>query len=171
MKEIVCISGKGGTGKTSIVASFASMAEGCVLADCDVDAPDLHLVLQPRVIHKGDFKGGKRAVIDARRCNSCGICFNICRFDAIVENGSDSHPFSIDPIACEGCGVCVHFCPEDAIGFGEVVNGEWYISETVYGPMVHASLGVAEGTPRLLWYRGGRFSDGMGRGAHQTSIR
>lgn len=144
MKEIVCISGKGGTGKTSLVASFASLANGCVLADCDVDAPDLHLVLKPTVLLKEDFKGGKRARIEADRCNACGVCFNLCRFDAIVEGGPDSQPFFVDPIACEGCGVCAHFCPQDAIRFEEVVNGQWYISETRYGPMVHASLGVAE---------------------------
>ena len=148
MKEMVCISGKGGTGKTSLVASFAAMAENAILADCDVDAPDLHLILKPRKLHTENFKGGKRARIDPGQCNACGTCLKLCRFGAIMEtdpSGSQTaHRFKVDPIACEGCGVCAHFCPQGAIRFEEVVNGQWYISETRYGPMVHAALGIAE---------------------------
>ncbi len=148
MKELVCISGKGGTGKTSLVASFAAMAENIVLADCDVDAPDLHLVLKPDVLRTEDFKGGKRARIEQEKCNECGKCIELCRFHAIIENnrsGSQSaHNFRVDPIACEGCGICAHFCPQNAIKFEEVVNGKWFISQTRYGPMVHAALGIAE---------------------------
>jgi len=148
MKEIVVISGKGGTGKTSVVASFAALAEKPVLADCDVDAADLHLVLSPQINQRHDFSGGKGAKIAPEKCTGCGICFDLCRFDAIHEGTTfDEFPkvnYTIDEIACEGCGVCAWFCPEKAIAFEEVVNGEWYISETRYGPMVHAKLGIAE---------------------------
>lgn len=148
MKELVCISGKGGTGKTSLVASFASMARNCVLADCDVDAPDLHLILKPDVLRAMDFKGGMRARIEPEKCNECGTCLKLCRFNAIAKSipsvSSSSKNFQVDPIACEGCGVCAHFCPQNAILFEEVVNGQLYISETRYGPMTHATLGIAE---------------------------
>jgi MinD superfamily P-loop ATPase len=148
MRELVIISGKGGTGKTSIVASFAALAERCVLADADVDASDLHLVLEPKVIEREDFSGSSRATILSGRCSACGECEEICRFDAITYddpgNGRVKRAYRIDPIACEGCGVCAYFCPEDAIAFGPVVNGQLFISETRHGPMVHAELGVAE---------------------------
>lgn len=146
MKELVVISGKGGTGKTSIVASFAALAEKSVLADCDVDAADLHLLLEPHIQDKHKFKAGKKAVIREKDCTACGICLDYCRFDAV--RNTDGKPgednFSIDPISCEGCGVCVHFCPEKAIDFIEKTCGEWFISETRHGPMVHARLGIAE---------------------------
>jgi len=148
VKELVVISGKGGTGKTSIVASFAALAKGKVLADCDVDAPDLYLILQPHILRREPFSGGKKARIEPELCTACGICEDVCRFDAVIhqttESGGAADTFTIDPIACEGCGVCVHFCPEDAIPFEEVVNGEWFVSETRHGPMVHARLGIAE---------------------------
>jgi len=147
MRELVVISGKGGTGKTSIVASFAALAEKAVLADCDVDAADLHLVLEPKIIRREDFTGGKRARIKAGHCTACGKCEELCRFDAIYfdgpGNGKVDKTFRIDPIACEGCGVCVWFCAETAIEFGPEVNGEWFVSETRHGPMVHAKLGIA----------------------------
>ena len=147
-KELVVISGKGGTGKTSVVASFAVLAEGAVLADCDVDAADLHLVLEPKIVRREDFSGGKRARIVSERCTACGKCEELCRFDAIYFGGPGNDrvekTFCVDPIACEGCGVCAWFCPEKAIEFGPVVNGEWFVSETRCGPMVHARLGVAE---------------------------
>ena len=147
MKELVVISGKGGTGKTSLVACFAALAESKVLADCDVDAADLHMVVGTRIHHRESFRGGKKAGIVAERCNECGECEKVCRFDAISTDGNTSGPvtFKIDLIACEGCGVCTHFCPVDAIEFEEVVNGEWFVSETRHGPMVHAQLGIAEG--------------------------
>lgn len=146
MKEIVVISGKGGTGKTSIVASFAVLAASKVLADCDVDAADLHLVLEPQIRSHGEFRGGRKAVIREEDCVACGACLARCRFDAVRMNGAQAGEatFTIDPISCEGCGVCVHFCPVNAIDFPEQVNGEWFVSETRCGPMVHARLGIAE---------------------------
>ena len=148
MKELVVISGKGGTGKTSIVASFAVLAGKAALADCDVDAPDLPLVLEPVVHRREPFSGGMRARIRSGHCNACGKCEEICRFDAILYdgpgNGDVDRTFRVDPIACEGCGICAWYCAEDAIEFGPVVNGEWLVSVTRYGPMVHARLGIAE---------------------------
>jgi MinD superfamily P-loop ATPase len=147
-KELTVISGKGGTGKTSLVASFAALCRRSVLADCDVDAADLHLVLEPRVVRREVFAGGKRARIKAGHCTACGKCEEVCRFDAILfdgpGNGVLEKTFRVDPVACEGCGVCAWFCTEGAIEFGPVVNGEWFISETRFGPMVHAKLGIAE---------------------------
>jgi len=147
-KELIVISGKGGTGKTSIVASFAALAQRAVVADCDVDAADLHLVLNPRIEKRGTFSGGSRARIKPGHCTACDICEELCRFDAIYYdgpgNGRVPKTFRVDPIACEGCGVCAHFCPEHAIDFAPVVNGQWFVSETRCGSMVHAKLGVAE---------------------------
>jgi MinD superfamily P-loop ATPase len=147
-KELVVISGKGGTGKTSIVASFAALAEKVVLADCDVDAADLHLVLEPKIARRESFSGGKRARIKSGHCTTCGKCEELCRFDAIYFDGPGNDKldktFCVDPIACEGCGVCAWFCAEDAIEFAPAVNGEWYVSDTRHGPMVHAKLGIAE---------------------------
>lgn len=138
MKELVVISGKGGTGKTSLLAAFAALAENKVLADADVDAADLHLILNPDVQESHDFESGHTAVIAEERCNRCGLCRDLCRFEAIDED------FRVDPIACEGCGVCVHFCPEEAVDFPLNRCGDWYVSETRFGPMVHARLGIAE---------------------------
>lgn len=147
MRQLVIISGKGGTGKTSLVASFAALAESAVLADCDVDAADLHLVVQPSLVSREDFLGGKCATIDSERCTDCGICEDLCRFDAIGPSslGFDSEPgnLTVDPIACEGCGVCAWFCAEDAIDLVPTTDGESYLSETRFGPMVHARLGPA----------------------------
>jgi MinD superfamily P-loop ATPase len=138
MKELIIISGKGGTGKTSIVAGFASLAENKVLCDADVDAADLHLVAAPKVRERHGFQGGSKAVIVKDRCIECGECKDLCRWDAISDD------FVVDPIGCEGCGVCVYFCPEKAIDFPANNCGEWFISETRFGPMVHARLGIAE---------------------------
>ncbi|MFH1731129.1 MAG: ATP-binding protein [Planctomycetota bacterium] len=147
MKELVVISGKGGTGKTSVVASFAALAESKVIADCDVDAADLHLVLAPNIKHREEFSASKQAMIDQERCTACGKCEEVCQFDAIhldePKTGVLGKTYRVDPIACEGCSVCVRFCPADAILFGDVVSGEWFISDTRHGPMVHAKLGVA----------------------------
>jgi len=185
MQELVVISGKGGTGKTSLAASFAVLADRPVIADCDVDAADLHLVLSPRVKERHEFRSGHEAVIRQDDCTGCGACLANCRFGAVLtpavqdewrmsgrmrmncsdcaycERSCDSRTnaiigemkealgktrsaaYAIDPIACEGCGVCVRFCPEKAIDFPERLSGEWMVSETRCGPMVHASLGVA----------------------------
>jgi MinD superfamily P-loop ATPase len=147
MKELVVISGKGGTGKTSIVASFASLAEKAVIVDCDVDAADLHLVLQPQVQRREDFTAGSKARIKPGHCTACGKCEELCRFDAIYfdgpGNGRVPRTFRVDTIACEGCGVCFDFCDDKAIEFEPAVCGQWFISQTRCGPMVHAKLGVA----------------------------
>ncbi|MDD5022188.1 MAG: P-loop NTPase [Endomicrobiaceae bacterium] len=139
--EIVIISGKGGTGKTSICASFAALAKNSVIADCDVDASDLHLILKPQVKEKGDFSGGQRAEIQQYKCTNCGACYDSCQFNAVIRNGV---VYKINPIACEGCGVCELICKDHAVIMNDAVNGEWYISDTRFGPMSHAKLGVAE---------------------------
>lgn len=148
MKELVVISGKGGTGKTSIVASLAELSGRCVVADCDVDAADLHLVLSPNVLRRERFSAGQRARVDRERCTACGTCRKLCRFDAILEDGpgGDKMPgaFRADPVACEGCGVCAWFCPEQAVELTPVIAGEWFVSDTRCGPMVHAKLGMAQ---------------------------
>jgi MinD superfamily P-loop ATPase len=144
MKELVVISGKGGTGKTSVVAAFASLASREVLADCDVDAADLHLILQPEIRSRHEFRSGHEACIDQKACSRCGSCLSRCRFDAIRwANADGSIVYSVDPVACEGCGVCVDVCPAKAIRFPERVAGEWFISDTRHGPLVHARLGIA----------------------------
>ncbi len=138
MRELIVISGKGGTGKTSLAAAFASLSENRVLCDADVDAADLHLLMAPDIKMRSDFQGGGVAVINKEKCSECGLCRDLCRFDAISEN------YEVDPIGCEGCGVCVDFCPEQAIDFPVKTCGEWFISETRFGPMIHARLGIAE---------------------------
>jgi MinD superfamily P-loop ATPase len=140
VKELVVISGKGGTGKTSLAASFAVLADRPVIADCDVDAADLHLVLLPRVKERHEFRSGHKAIIRQDDCTGCGDCLTHCRFGAVVQYPA---AYTVDPFACEGCGVCVRFCPEKAIDFPERLSGEWMVSETRCGPMVHARLGVA----------------------------
>lgn len=190
MKEIVVISGKGGTGKTSIVASFAALtgstgsrqAGHAVLADCDVDAADLHLVLTPTIRRREEFRCGHEAIIRQKDCIGCGACLARCRFGAVIrfdgkedqsfagattsdDNCADGrerscpvkfvdireaimaagvepkdHAFAIDPTSCEGCGVCVWACPVKAIDFPERLGGEWYVSDTRHGPLVHARL-------------------------------
>lgn len=145
IKELVVISGKGGTGKTSLTASFAVLAGRSVIADCDVDAADLHLVLAPRIKERNEFRSGREAVIRRDACIGCGICLKKCRFDAVIMNKDSKGQtvFSIDPASCEGCGVCVRFCPVQTIAFTERLCGEWMVSETRCGTMVHARLGVA----------------------------
>jgi MinD superfamily P-loop ATPase len=138
MKQLLIISGKGGTGKTVLTASFAALARNKVMVDCDVDASDLHLLLDPEIKEAHIFKSGLSAVIDRKKCTQCGKCREVCRFDAIDED------LNIDRISCEGCAFCSHACPEDAIEMTETVSGEWFISETRFGPFVHAKLGIAE---------------------------
>lgn len=148
MKELAIISGKGGTGKTSVTASFAALAGKSVLADCDVDAADLHLLLKPEIRAKHEFISGREAVIDREKCRGCGLCREVCRFGAVeLRNGKAA----VDPFSCEGCGVCVKFCPEQAIRFPERRCGEWYESTTCYGTMIHARLTpAAENSGKLV---------------------
>ena len=153
MKELVIISGKGGTGKTSLAAAFAVLAERPVIADCDVDAADLHLVLSPSASERHEFRSGHTAVVRQEDCSGCAACLAHCRFNAVRMNGKGAGEArsSVDPVSCEGCGVCVHICPEQAIDFPERICGEWTVSETRCGPMVHARLGVAaENSGRLV---------------------
>jgi MinD superfamily P-loop ATPase len=152
-QELVIISGKGGTGKTSIAASFIALQRDAVVADCDVDAADLHLVLSPEVAQTWPFSGGHEAVIDPEACTGCGLCADLCRFDAVVRvDGVSKDLFEIDPVSCEGCGVCADNCPEGAARMVASVNGEWFISAARHGPMVHARLGVAQENSGKLVY-------------------
>jgi MinD superfamily P-loop ATPase len=157
VKELVVCSGKGGTGKTSLLAAFAALAPGNVCADCDVDAADLHLLLAPLVVRREPFISGREAVIRPDRCNGCGDCAGVCAYGAVLaataapNAAPDAAPYRVDPLACEGCGVCVHFCPEDAIDFPRRRCGTWFVSTTRHGTLVHAELGIAgENSGRLV---------------------
>jgi len=153
MRELVVISGKGGTGKTSITASLACLNSESVIADCDVDASDLHIVLSPIVKRREEFKSGREALIRKDDCITCGTCKEKCRFQAIRKIRLKKHSFAyvVDPLSCEGCGVCVHVCPEKAVDFPERTCGEWMVSETRFGPMAHARLAIgAENSGKLV---------------------
>lgn len=147
MKQLVILSGKGGTGKTSVTAAFAHLASSVdssvkvVLADVDVDAANLELVLAPQVLERQDFWGGKIAKVDRDTCNSCGICQQVCRFDAIHPG---AFTYEVDPIACDGCAACAYQCPEGAITMQPQLAGEWFRSESLYGPLFHAALTPAQ---------------------------
>lgn len=143
MKQMTVISGKGGTGKTTVSAAFASLASGHVLADADVDAANLHLVLDPHIKETEDFYGSRIPVLDRAACDECGLCVTHCRFDAICD-------YRIDPIACEGCGVCAFVCPQGAIRMEEKRCGRCFSSETRFGPLVHARLAAGEGNSGKL---------------------
>ncbi len=136
-REIVVISGKGGTGKTSVCAAFAAIARRAVVCDLDVDVPDLHIVLSPSPRETHDFMGGNKAVIDQEACVQCGQCRELCRFGAVRERGGR---FEVDSLACEGCGVCSALCPRQAIAFPEALCGRWSVSDTRFGTLVHAQL-------------------------------
>jgi MinD superfamily P-loop ATPase len=138
MKQLTVISGKGGTGKTSITAAFASLAKNAVFADCDVDAADLHLILKPQIKKTTEFHGLKIADIDRDKCTNCKKCFESCKFDAINKD------IELIKESCEGCGVCEYVCPVDAIRMVTRASGFAYISETRFGPMAHAVLKTAE---------------------------
>jgi len=137
MKEVVVLSGKGGTGKTTIAASFAALAESKVLVDCDVDAADLYLLLEPQIKQENEFWSGQVAVINKEKCTECGLCQEVCRFGAIED-------YLVDKISCEGCGLCSQVCPVDAVTMQPCMAGHWFISDTRYGTLVHARLGIAE---------------------------
>jgi MinD superfamily P-loop ATPase len=137
MKELVVLSGKGGTGKTTIVASFAAMARNKAMVDCDVDAADLHLLLKPKIKEAREFWSGQKAYIETDKCTRCGLCQEVCRFKAIED-------YIVDRVSCEGCGFCSHICPENAITMRENYSGQWFISKTKYGPLIHARLGIAQ---------------------------
>jgi MinD superfamily P-loop ATPase len=138
LKQITILSGKGGTGKTTITAAFAVLAKKAVVTDCDVDAPDLHMLLHPEIIETKEFRGSKIAVIDETKCVKCGVCREKCRFDAITQN------FTVDPFSCEGCGVCTLVCPVNAVTLTERISGYAYISKIKYGFMAHALLNPGE---------------------------
>ncbi|MBN1119568.1 MAG: ATP-binding protein [Anaerolineae bacterium] len=148
MKQLVILSGKGGTGKTSVTAAFAHLLAQeaspfrSVLADADVDASNLELVLSPEIVSREDFRGGQIAVIDQDRCNACGICQDVCRFDAVLDDGEGG--YRIDPLACDGCAACVYQCPEEAISLHDQVVGQWFRSESRFGPLFHAALRPAQ---------------------------
>ncbi len=151
MKQLVILSGKGGTGKTSVSAAFAHLAyEGSpsfrtVLADADVDAPNLELVLKPNKLEQHAFYGGSVAVIDESLCQGCGICEQVCRFEAVSSPASGNDlTYQVDPIACDGCAACVYQCPEKAIHMETQLAGYWYRSEGCYGPLFHAELRPAQ---------------------------
>jgi MinD superfamily P-loop ATPase len=137
LKQITVLSGKGGTGKTTLVASFAVLAQEIVVTDCDVDAPDLHLLLKPEIMKTQEFRGSKLAAIDEEKCIQCSKCEDACRFNAIEK-------ILVDPVLCEGCGVCAYICPVEAIELKERISGYAYISKTKYGPMSHARLNPGE---------------------------
>ncbi len=143
--EIVVISGKGGTGKTVLTASLAFLAENKITADCDVDAPDMHLLLQPEIVREEIFSGMKVAQIDPEKCTGCGKCAEVCRFGAVKVVESDhGTDYSIDPLGCEGCGVCVWMCPAEAITSQGSTGGKWFVSDTRFGKFVHAQLEPAQ---------------------------
>lgn len=141
LPEIVILSGKGGTGKTSITASFAALAKNAVFVDCDVDAADLHLILSPTKTHAEKFSSGNKAVVNTEYCTSCGICKELCSFSAI-DLIHDT--FQIDEYACEGCGLCIAACPSDAIQMQVHNRNNIYFADTRFGPMVYGELGIAE---------------------------
>jgi MinD superfamily P-loop ATPase len=138
MKSILVISGKGGTGKTMLAASFAALAKSAVIADCDVDAADMHLMLNPVIKDRHDFFGGKKAFIEKPACIKCNKCVINCRFEAI------SRDFVVNPMNCEGCGLCFQLCPAEAIRMNVNKAGEWFVSATPYGALIHAKLGAGE---------------------------
>jgi MinD superfamily P-loop ATPase len=137
LKQITVISGKGGTGKTTLTASFAALAGNVVVADCDVDAPNLHMLLKPEIVSTQEFRGGKKATINETKCTKCGECEKKCRFSAIKA-------LKVDRVLCEGCGVCAYVCPAGAVDLREEVSGYAYVSKTAYGFMSHARLSPGE---------------------------
>lgn len=142
MKEITILSGKGGAGKTSVAAALASVAQNTVFCDNDVDASDLHLIFNPKIIEQYKFSSGTTAIIDSETCTNCGLCKENCHFDAIKIIALSQH--EINPYLCEGCRLCERICPEKAITSVQNNNNEWYVSETRFGTLVHAKMGPGE---------------------------
>lgn len=142
MKEITILSGKGGTGKTSVTAALVSVAKNAVFCDCDVDAADLHLLMDPKVKHSYSYNSGLTALIDKEKCTACGICLQNCRFEAITRD--EKGDFSINPYQCEGCRLCERLCPEIAIRTEKNENNHWFISDTRFGTFIHARMGPGE---------------------------
>ncbi len=142
MREITILSGKGGTGKTSVTAALASIAKDAIFCDNDVDAADLHLILSPTVIEEHVFSGGWTASIEETACIDCGICTDHCRFDAIHRNIFNN--LEINPFKCEGCRLCERICPVQAISSVKSNNNRWFVSDTRFGTLVHAKMGPGE---------------------------
>ncbi len=145
MKQLVILSGKGGTGKTTVAAALAHLASQelpVVLADADVDASNLELVLDPAKQEEHDFMGGQVAIIDSEACTACGACYGVCRFDAVLRPSDTpfTYAYRVDPLACEGCAACYYQCPDDAIRMEEQLAGRWFRSDTRFGPLFHAHL-------------------------------
>jgi MinD superfamily P-loop ATPase len=150
VKQLVILSGKGGTGKTSVAAALAHLAASgdhpvrAVLADADVDAANLELVLDPSRLGAHDFIGGGVAIVDPAKCEGCGVCIEVCRFDAISEASPEAKTPNVDPIACDGCAACVYQCPTGAIRMESQTAGQWFRSDSRYGPLFHAALRPAQ---------------------------
>jgi len=155
LSEIAVISGKGGTGKTTVAGCFAALAAGAVLADCDVDAANLGLILRPTIKETHDFTASRQAVIDPEVCTGCGTCADVCRSEAVEEREAGTSGsrggtsgnrtvYEVNPYSCEGCGVCSHVCPSGAVSMEDVVSGQWFVSDTPHGSLVHARLGPGE---------------------------
>jgi MinD superfamily P-loop ATPase len=142
MTEITILSGKGGAGKTSVAAAIASLTKNAVFCDNDVDAADLHLIFNPQIKEEHEFSSGSKAVIDPEKCSVCGLCMEQCRFNAIHLN---EHGIpEVKPFQCEGCRLCERICPEQAITSIQFNNNKWFVSETRFGPLVHARMGAGE---------------------------
>jgi MinD superfamily P-loop ATPase len=154
MQDVVVLSGKGGTGKTTVVGALARLCESTILVDCDVDASNLHLITRPEIKEEHSFMASHTATIDPAHCIACDICLDFCRFNAIYR--LPEHPaegdegYRIDRLSCEGCALCKHICPADAISMQTSETGKWYVSDTPFGPLVHGRLGPAQGNSGRL---------------------
>ncbi len=137
MKEIVVVSGKGGTGKTTIVSCLSCAIPRKIIVDTDVDAADMFILLTPEILQQEEFTGGQSAVIDEEKCTGCGLCEKYCRFDAIYRR---EDRYFVNPMKCEGCTLCSLVCPERAITIVDEIVGKWFVSNTKHGKMVHARL-------------------------------
>ncbi len=137
MKQIVVISGKGGTGKTIITSCLSCVIPNKIIVDADVDAADMFILLSPQILQQEEFVGAQSAVIDEEKCTGCGLCEKYCRFDAIYKRGDKCF---INPMKCEGCNLCSLVCPKKAITIVDEIIGKWFVSNTKHGKMIHARL-------------------------------